>query len=50
MFVDILEFLLVLIAKSSQKENDIIMKFAHMEENNELHKDLCRAQKYRNKS
>ena len=41
MFVDNLEFLLALVVKSSQKKNDFqIMKYAHMEENNELHKDL----------
>ena len=41
MFVDILEFLLVQVVKSSQKENDFqIMKYAHMEKNNELHKNL----------
>ena len=41
MFVDILEFLLVQVVKSSQKENDFqIMKYAHMEENNAIHKDL----------
>ena len=41
MSVDILEFLLVLVVKSSQKENDIqIMKHAHMEENNALNKNL----------
>ena len=41
MFADILELLLVLVVKSSQKENDFqIMKYAHMEENNGNHKDL----------
>ena len=41
MFVDILEFLLVLVVKSSQKENDTqIMKYPQMEENNALHKNL----------
>ena len=41
MFVDVLEFLLVLIVKSSQKENDFqIMKYAQMEEINTLQKNL----------
>ena len=41
MFVDILEFLLVQVVKSSQKENEFqIMKYTHMDENNALHKDL----------
>ena len=41
MFVDILEFLLVQVTKSSQKENDFqIMKYAQMEEINALHKNL----------
>ena len=41
MFADILEFLLVLVVKSSQKENDFqIMKYAQMEINNALHKNL----------
>ena len=39
MFVDILEFLLVQVVKSSQKENNFqIMKYAQMEENNALYK------------
>ena len=41
MFIDILKFLLVLVVKSSQKENDTqIMKYPQMEENNALHKNL----------
>ena len=41
MFVDILEFLLIQIVKSSQKANDFqIMKYAQMEENIALHKNL----------
>ena len=41
MFVGILEFLLVQVVKSSQKENDFqIMKYAQMEENIALHKNL----------
>ena len=41
MFVDILEFLLTQVVKSSQKENDFqIMKYAYIEENNALHKNL----------
>ena len=41
MFVDILEFLLVQVVKSSQKANDFqIMKYAQMEENIAFHKNL----------
>ena len=39
MFVDILEFLLGQVVKSSQKENAFqIMKYTQMEENNALYK------------
>ena len=41
MFADILEFLLLQVVKSSQKENDFqVMKYAQMEENIALHKNL----------
>ena len=41
MFVDILEFLLLQVVKSSQKENNFqIMKYAQMEEDNAFHKNL----------
>ena len=41
MFADILEFLLLQVVKSSQKENAFqIMKYAQMEENIALHKNL----------
>ena len=41
MFADILEFLLLLVVKSSQQENDFqIMKYAQMEENIALNKNV----------